>query len=181
MAKWSTIRQGVFVNFLYDVFKLAIVSVLFPLIYQHVDTPSLKAILSPMKLSIVLVAISLAFIIAKRISNWGKNTFKIRKNTKIFYFRPNTRIEDKTENMRFLLKQCKIAKDICILGATGYRTFARKDSDSIAPLREVLEDITGEIKILLFHPNGQFTSSRANALGVPIDDYKKEIMNSVNF
>lgn len=181
MTNWSTIKQGVFVNFLYDGFKLAIAPVLLPLIYQYFDTPSLKTILSPMELSIVLATITTTFIIVKRISNWGKNTFKISKNTKIFYFRPNIHVEDKTENLRFLLKQCKIAKDICILGATGYRTFARKDCDSIAPLREVLEDTTGEIKILLFHPNGQFTSSRANALRVQLDDYKKEIMNSVNF
>lgn len=184
MSRWDTIKQGLFVNFLYDRLKEIIpvvISIVIPLVYHYLDFPSLKAKLSTLNLSIFLAIVITIFIIGKRISNWGKNTFKIGKNTKIFYFRPNIHVVDKTENTKFLLEQCKVAKDICILGATGYRTFARKDSESIAPLREVLEDITGEIKILLFHPKGQFTISRANALGVPLDDYQREIMNSINF
>ncbi len=180
-ANWGTIKQGLFVNFLYDVLRIVLISIIIPFLYLYLDFPFLKAKLSTLNLSIFLTTITTIWIISKRISNWGKNIFKINKNTKIFYFRTNRLVEDKTENMKFLLEQCKAAKDIWILGATGYRTFARKDIESIAALREVLEEITGEIKILLLHPKGPFTISRANALGVPLDDYQREIMNSVNF
>lgn len=105
-------------------------------------------------------------------------------NSGLFYFRKNTIEKDKKENERLLLEEIKTTKNIEIIGATGYNTFAKPEhaGENAAILRDAIEkDVMGEIKILLLHPRGKFTRMRASSLGVPIETYKQEIYNSIAF
>lgn len=168
---------------IYDVLRYSFITIGIPAIHNFASNYiSYFKKISTFQLSIILAFLVTFYIIVKRIFSWGRNIFNILSNTKVFYFRHNALAEDKTKNKELLLEQCKKAKDIFIIGATGFQTFARKDSEGNAILREVVEeDMTGEIKILLLHPSGEHTINRAKALGVPIDNYQGEIKNSIKF
>lgn len=136
-------------------------------------------------ITIVIVALISFVAIAYRLLKWfierAFKRYKIYKNSGIFDYRPNKTSEDKTKNEAFLLEQVKSAGSIKIIGATGYQTFAKSDATGKAVLREVLENISGEIKILLLHPNTEQTKMRAKALGVLLETYQRDIANSIQF
>lgn len=58
---------------------------------------------------------------------------------------------------------------------------ARKDPLGIAVLRDILENINGEIKILLLNPDMPQTEMRALALGESLQKYRQDIENSIQF
>lgn len=180
---WEKIKESFFIKFLYDIWKYALLAVLVPSAHKFFfkNLPFLKQI-STFHLSITVVVILCVIYIVQRMLHWPTRRIGIIKNSSIFYFRKNRTVTDKTKNKDFLLDQCKIAKSILIIGATGFQTFARSDHEGKAMLRDALEkDITGEIKIILIHPFGQNARSRAEALGVTLSNYQSDISNSVAF
>jgi hypothetical protein len=181
-SKIKKFKEDLSSRFLYDVLKLLAVPLLALLHKRLIPYIPQLGKISTLHLSILLVIVIILFIVVRSILGWGKNIFKIRKHSKIFFFNPSASSEDQTKNKDFLLEQCMKANDINILGATGFQTFARKDSTGKAMLRDVIEKkIVGEIKILLLNPNSAQTKMRANALGVPLHEYQREIINSVQF
>lgn len=69
------------------------------------------------------------------------------------------------------------ARQLRILGATGWETFGKKE----APLHDLVDKFTGEIKILLLKPGSDAVSARALSIGVNPDDYNKEINDTIYF
>lgn len=67
---------------------------------------------------------------------------------------------------------------LLILGANGLETFGAATS----PLYNVLADFTGDVRVMLAHPNKQnkFVDGRASALGMSARDYRKAIQTSVS-
>lgn len=184
------LRESFTTKLLYDIAKaifLFAVTVGIPSAHKFLTTsysdlfPILKSI-STFQLSVVVVIIVCVLYIANKILNWGTRQIAILKNSRVFHFKKNATDTDRTKNKNFLLNQCKKAKNILIIGATGYQTFARSDPEGKAMLRDVLEkDITGEIKIILIHPHSHCAKSRAEALGVTLSNYQGDISNSVAF
>lgn len=181
---WKKARENIVFDFIYDSLRLIVVVLVVPFIYKLASTifPALQQLITTQNLSIILAITVTVLLIVRGISSWGKNIFSIYKNLGVFYFKPNESAKDQTNNKAFLQDQCKKAKDVLIIGATGYRTFARADDEDTAPLRDVFtKDVTGDIKILLLCPRATGTINRANALGVPIDTYYEEIRRSIEF
>lgn len=126
--------------------------------------------------TVIFIIFAFYKLYVKTISN-----AKLIKNSGLFLFQPNRKSGDMEANKRLMDEKSSTARDILILGATGYNTFARSDVEGKAMLREQLEQMTGEIKIMLLHPKAQQAESRAQALGVPLGDYQQEIHKSINF
>ncbi len=176
-------RESFFIKFLYDIWKYALFAIIVPSAHKFFlnNLPIFKQI-STFHLSITVVVILCVIYVGQRVLFWGTKRIAILNNSRVFHFRKNATDTDRTKNKDFLLDQCKKAKNIHIIGATGYQTFARSDPDGKAILKNVLEkDMTGEIKIILLHPYGKCARSRADALGVPLSNYQSEIRNSVAF
>jgi hypothetical protein len=117
----------------------------------------------------------------KLIFEKTKKKRKLLKNSGLFYFQPNRKVEDRKANIKFIYEKSSTARDISIIGATGYNTFAKIDIEGKAMLRECLERMTGEIKIILLDPHALQTKIRSTSLAVPLDKYQEEIFNSVEF
>lgn len=183
--EWKKLRESLFSNVIYDIIKwvvLPVIAVATPLLHKYnILSFGPFSQISTTKLSFSLAGIIVVGTALYKISKGLNSRIRVYRYAKVFHVRPNTTTGDKTKNKKFLLDQCKKAKGVCIIGATGYQTFARKDAEGNAILRNVFEEIIGEINILLLNPNGTHTKSRAKALGVPFSEYMQQIINSVNF
>lgn len=110
----------------------------------------------------------------------------IKEGSGIFYYNQNNTEQEVTKNKEFLLEQFSKATILDIIGATGYNTFTRKDGTGEAVLRTAFEKVQGEIRILLVNPDFDHTSpeniqTRPKSLGMSWDDYKNEILKSIQF
>lgn len=85
----------------------------------------------------------------------------------------------KKENWEFCQQRIlsNETRQLRILGATGWDTFGKRE----APLHDLVENFTGEIKILLLKPESKAASARARSVGVSPDDYNKEINDTIYF
>lgn len=145
-----------------------------------VKVPYLTSLSNITKVIFISVIIFIIFVLYKLYVKTKSNN-KLIKNSGLFLFQPNRNSGDIEANKRLMDEKSCTARDIFILGATGYNTFARSDAESKAMLREQLERMTGEIKIMLLHPKAQQAEIRAKSLGVPTVDYQQEIHNSISF
>ncbi len=68
-------------------------------------------------------------------------------------------------------------RDIKILAATGLNSFGNKESF----LFKAVKKCQGEVSVILFNPkeNNEFLKKRAKALGMNVQDYRKEIIKTV--
>lgn len=64
-----------------------------------------------------------------------------------------------------------------IMGATGWNTFASKDS----PLRETIENFNGQIRILLLSPEGCACRQRSTSVSQKLSAYQSEIKRTLKF
>ena len=132
------------------------------------------------KVASVIVIFFTIFALYKLYAKTKSNA-KLIKNSGLFLFQPNRKSGDIEANRILMEEKSSTARDIFILGATGYNTFARSDAESKAMLREQLERMTGEIKIMLLHPKAQQAEIRAISLGEPIERYQQDILTSIDF
>lgn len=174
-------KSGIYSNAAYDVLKQlffgTILTVLVDLAHTHFPVLDINR----SSLVIITTLLFLYVVILRKIYKFGRNKYELFSNSGLFYFRRNLTDEDKTQNASYLKDKIKRSKDIQILGATGYNTFAKKDSSGNAFLREALEASTGEIKIMLLHPCSLQAKVRANSLGVTLRSYQDEILESIEF
>lgn len=71
----------------------------------------------------------------------------------------------------------KLPTSLKIMGASGWKTFASPE----APMHSVLKEYRGSVQILLMDPESPYLHKRALSLNIPIDSYKKEIKQSIEF
>lgn len=64
-----------------------------------------------------------------------------------------------------------------IMGATGLKTFAQKDS----PLNEALHQFNGSVRILLLNPEADACRQRASSVQQKLNSYKAEIRQATKF
>lgn len=177
--------KNVIQRFLKDLVSKYIVYVLFLatcglFTYLSKIIPYFAPLSNFVKVASVIVIFFTIFVLYKFYVKTKSNT-KLIKNSGLFLFQPNRKSGDIEANKRLMNEKSSTARDILILGATGYNTFARSGVEGKAMLREQLERMTGEIKIMLLHPKAQQVEVRANSLGVPIEKYRQEIHDSINF
>ncbi len=129
----------------------------------------------------VVLAVSVLFFLSvyfTKLLHLLKNKYIIlTHHAGVFYFRKNSTAKDKAKNEELLKKEAKLATQINIIGATGYKTFAKND----AILMNIFKNLKGEMKILLLHPFSDQAKMRASSLGVPLKEYQTEIFNSISF
>lgn len=99
----------------------------------------------------------------------------------LFYYDPNLTEDDKTQNKELLVEEARKANTIELIGATGYKTFAKNDSEGTATLRDAFQNAKGEIKVILLNPEGEQARNRATAVNMNWEDYKHEIESSIRF
>lgn len=94
-------------------------------------------------------------------------------------FSPNHNLSETKRNWAECVGKIKAtkAKDLRIMGATGYKTFGEKDS----PLYTFLEKYDGEVKVLLIEPNANLDAliSRAAQTEKTPQNYADEVTKSV--
>ena len=69
------------------------------------------------------------------------------------------------------------ARDLKILGATGWHTFGATDS----PLHQIIKEFKGEIRVLLMDPNAQCLPGRAENVGMSQREYRNEINQTIEY
>lgn len=192
MAIWQKVKSlskdvasKAIITFLIHLLKYAIPSGFSATILAYLSKENYPFLqnLSPAAIVSVAVVLPIAIFITRRVWALSKNRAELLSNSGLFYFRKNVQEEDKSKNQELLLEKIAVAKVIEILGATGYNTFARwNPGKDKAVLREAFETYEkGEIKLLLLNPDSKQTRMRASSLGVPLDKYRKEIFESINF
>ena len=175
MSVWKGLMEGALSKLIYELIVKPFVPILLSSLLA-VITIFLKRYagfftnVSEITIAISIASLSIIPYIIYRTYLFGKKRYQLISNSGLFYFDRNVASEDKLKNEEFLKTQVKKAKNIEIIGATGYNTFAREDIHGKAVLRDEFEKATGEIKVLLLNPNSLQTKMRANALGVPLDN-----------
>lgn len=66
---------------------------------------------------------------------------------------------------------------LCILGATGWHTFGKKNS----PLNDCLKNYTGHVRVLLIDPACLAAKQRAASINQNFREYQKEINGTLSF
>jgi hypothetical protein len=93
-------------------------------------------------------------------------------------FSPHATKKDKREDWQQCRQQIESAKDLRIMGATGWDTFASPE----APLHSLIKKFKGDIKILMLDKNAQAViENRALELSRAHRDYSEEIEKSIAF
>jgi hypothetical protein len=97
----------------------------------------------------------------------------LARYTGVRSFSPHLTKRDKKDDWNQCKENIKIAKDLRILGATGWDTFG----DTNSPLHHTLDKFAGEIKILLLDPNA---SSVIKMRAIEVGKTEVEYVNDIN-
>ena len=97
----------------------------------------------------------------------------------LFGYWPDARTEGKHQEWKTVVEEIKNQKNslLLLLGATGWETFGNETS----PLHNAISTYNKGIRIMLMDPDSQYLKARAKAVGMNDNDYKNEIIKSINY
>ena len=143
-------------------------------------TSILDTFLSVLDSAIYLWPYFLLFALIIRGIIWANSKREmaaLASNAGFHIYLENNHIDDVGVIQEHLAKDLETARNIKLLGATGFHTFGSSDSF----LHQALCKATGEITVILLDPDSSNTEGqeRAAALQVDFVDYRREIEASI--
>lgn len=124
--------------------------------------------------TIVILLITLVEIIARWCIHYQKGSMAIASG--MFLFKPNSTKRQIKRSEDFLKKQSLGCGFLYIRGATGWETFGNPSS----PLYEAAKSCR-EVRVILIYPLSGAVQERARHLHVNVQNYRKEIYDSINY
>lgn len=100
----------------------------------------------------------------------------IAKSSGLYFFKHNCSQKERVQSQNLQTKNAKTCNLIYILGTTGWETFG----DTNSPLHNALSKCK-ETKIILLEPLSDIIKERAKSLNISVNNYKKEIYDSVKY